>query len=181
MVRPHSPYDAYHLLHFGRRAGDTLDHHRLGVGRVACYIRRWALTSLIFSGNFAGPNTSSLIEVDKALESMRDAGFDFEAASGDPSQLRRGHGYDDPGPTEVLEARQVDQRGRVRRQRAGHRSGCLTTGAQDGLLHPVNQRKGLGRSGVGLKLAGLSLVRRIEVTTKPAGSDRFYRVFIDFN
>lgn len=84
MVRPHSPYDAYRLLHFGRRAGDTLDHHRLGVGRVACCIRRWALTSLIFSGNFAAPNTSSLIEVDQALESMRDAGFDFEAASGEP-------------------------------------------------------------------------------------------------
>jgi hypothetical protein len=31
-----------------------------------------------------GPNTSPLIEVDKALESMRDSGFDFFAAAGEP-------------------------------------------------------------------------------------------------
>lgn len=50
-----------------------------------------------------------------------------------------------------------------------------------GISTRYNQRKRLGRFGVGLKLAGLSLGRRIEVITKPAGSDRFYSVFIDFD
>lgn len=54
---------------------------------MTCYIRQGALTSLISSGNFAGPNTSSLTEVDQALESMRDAGFDFQAASGEPVDI----------------------------------------------------------------------------------------------
>ena len=44
-----------------------------------------------------------------------------------------------------------------------------------------DQRKGLGRFGVGLKLAGLSLGRRIEVITKPAGEDKFYSVFLDLD
>ena len=43
------------------------------------------------------------------------------------------------------------------------------------------KREGLGRFGVGLKLAGLSVGTRIEVITKTTGSDECHQVFLDLD
>ena len=130
----------------------------------------------------AGPNTSPLIEVDKALESMRDAGFDFQAAVGEPIdnsveanattiRIQPKYSKDRKQITEVAFA----DNGR------GIDLAVLPQVLKMGFSTRYNQRKGLGRFGGGLKLAGLSLGRRIEVITKPAGSDKFYSVFIDLD
>lgn len=130
----------------------------------------------------AGRNTSPLIEVDKALESMRDAGFDFQAAVGEPIdnsveanattiRIQPKYSKDRKQITEVAFA----DNGR------GIDLAVLPQVLKMGFSTRYNQRKGLGRFGVGLKLAGLSLGRRIEVITKPAGSDKYYSVFIDLD
>lgn len=129
-----------------------------------------------------GPNTSPLIEVDKALESMRDSGFDFFAAAGEPidnsveanATLIRIEPKYSKDRKEITELAFADN-GR------GIDLAVLPQVLKMGFSTRYDQRKGLGRFGVGLKLAGLSLGRRIEVITKPAGEDKFYGVFLDLD
>lgn len=127
-------------------------------------------------------NTSPLIEVDKALESMRDAGFDLMAAIGEPidnsieasaTMIRIVPKYskDKKHITEIAFA----DNGR------GIDLTVLPQVLKMGYSTRYGQRKGLGRFGVGLKLAGLSVGTRIEVITRAAGTDTFYRVFLDLD
>jgi Histidine kinase-, DNA gyrase B-, and HSP90-like ATPase len=126
-----------------------------------------------------GPR-SDLIEVDKALESMRDAGFDLLAAVGEPidnsieasaSIVRISPRYsgDKKHVTDIAFA----DNGR------GIDVNVLPNVLKMGYSTRYGQRKGLGRFGVGLKLAGLSVGTRIEVFTRLAGSSDYYHVFLD--
>lgn len=126
------------------------------------------------------PHTSPIIEVDKALESMRDAGFDLMAAAGEPidnsieanaTAIRIAPRYskDKKHITEIAFA----DNGR------GIELGMLAHVLKMGYSSRYGQRKGLGRFGVGLKLAALSVGTRIEVYTKAAGSDRYYMAYLD--
>lgn len=130
----------------------------------------------------ATTDPSPFIEVDKALESMRDAGFDVTVATGEPIdnsiqagattiRIKTTYSQDKKKITELAfadDGRGIDPS--VMRQVL--RMGFSTR---------YGQRDGLGRFGVGLKLAGISVGRRIEVITKPVGSDVLYRVFIDLD
>lgn len=127
-----------------------------------------------------GPTTSPIIEVDKALESMRDSGFDLMAAIGEPidnsieanATIVRIHPIYSKDKKHINAIAFADN-GR------GIDLAVLTQVLKMGYSSRYGQRKGLGRFGVGLKLAGLSVGTRIEVITKAAGSDQYYRVFLD--
>lgn len=127
----------------------------------------------------SGP-TSPIIEVDKALESMRDSGFDLMAAIGEPIdnsieanatlvRILPVYSNDKKHITEIAFA----DNGR------GINLAEIAQVLKMGYSSRYGQRKGLGRFGVGLKLAGLSVGTRIEVITKAAGSDEYYRVYLD--
>lgn len=131
-------------------------------------------------GTSASVHTSPIIEVDKALESMRDAGFDLMAAAGEPidnsieanATLIRVEPRYSKDRKHILELAFADN-GR------GIEPDLLAQVLRMGYSSRYNQRKGLGRFGVGLKLAALSLGKRIVVISKPVGGDRFYRVYLD--
>ncbi|WP_435059406.1 ATP-binding protein [Streptomyces sp. bgisy060] len=131
---------------------------------------------------FLSPEGSrgDLIQVDTALESMRDAGFDLTAAAGEPldnsieadATILRVQPIYSAGKKSISEIIFTDN----------------GTGIDPSILHHVlsmgystryGQRKGLGRFGVGLKLAGLSLGERIDVYTKRAGDPQIYHSFFD--
>jgi len=125
-------------------------------------------------------HVSPIIEVDKALESMRDAGFDLLAAAGEPIdnsieanatliRVEPKYSKDRKHITEIAFA----DNGR------GIEPAMLAQVLRMGYSSRYGQRKGLGRFGVGLKLAALSLGKRIEVITRPLGSDVYHRVFLD--
>lgn len=125
-------------------------------------------------------HTSPIIEVDKALESMRDAGFDLMAAAGEPidnsieanaTVIRIAPRYS-KDKKHIIELAFADN-GR------GIELGMLAQVLKMGYSSRYGQRKGLGRFGVGLKLAALSVGTRIEVYTKAAGSDRYYLAYLD--
>ncbi|MCD5341431.1 ATP-binding protein [Arthrobacter sp. AK04] len=124
--------------------------------------------------------TSALIEVDKALESMRDAGFDLTAAAGEPIdnsieatasiiRIEPKYSKDKKHITELAFA----DNGR------GIDLPVLAKVLKMGYSSRYGQRKGLGRFGVGLKLAALSVGTRIEVYTKTADSDAYHLAYLD--
>lgn len=126
------------------------------------------------------PYTSDIIEVDKALESMRDAGFDLTAAVGEPvdnsieagATLIRIEPRYAPDRTKITDIAFADNGRGIERETLAH---VLKMGYSS----RYGQRAGLGRFGVGLKLAALSVGTRIEVITKPKGQEKFYRSFVD--
>jgi hypothetical protein len=126
--------------------------------------------------------TTDLIEVDKALESMRDAGFDLTAAIGEPidNSIEAGAHLVRVAPAfsngkKSITAIAIADNGR------GIPLTTMPHVLRMGYSTRYGERKGLGRFGVGLKLAGLSVARRIEVYTKPAGSDSVYMSFLDLD
>lgn len=129
-----------------------------------------------------GPNTSPLIEVDKALESMRDSGFDFFAAAGEPidNSVEANATWIRIEPKYSKDRKEITELAFADNGR-GIDLAVLPQVLKMGFSTRYDQRKGLGRFGVGLKLAGLSLGRRIEVITKPAGEDKFYSAFLDLD
>lgn len=125
---------------------------------------------------------AELIEVDKALESMRDAGFDLTAAAGEPidnsieanaTQIRIETTFAQSG--KKIDAIAFADNGR------GIPLEILPNVLRMGYSSRYNERKGLGRFGVGLKLAGLSHARRLEVYTKPAGSEQISVSYLDLD
>ncbi|TJY69468.1 ATP-binding protein [Arthrobacter sp. CAU 1506] len=126
--------------------------------------------------------TSPIIEVDKALESMRDAGFDLTAAVGEPIdnsieanatviRIEPMYSKDRKHITEIAFA----DNGR------GIDLPVLAKVLKMGYSSRYGQRKGLGRFGVGLKLAALSVGTRIEVYAKAAGSNAYYLAYLDLD
>lgn len=126
--------------------------------------------------------TSNIIEVDKALESMRDAGFDLTAAVGEPvdnsieagATLIRIEPRYSANRTKITDIAFADNGRGVERE-------ILAQVLKMGYSSRYGQRGGLGRFGVGLKLAALSVGTRIEVITKPVGQEKFFRTFLDLD
>ncbi|MEO9322232.1 ATP-binding protein [Nocardioides sp. C4-1] len=123
---------------------------------------------------------ASLIEVDRALESMRDSGFDLTAAIGEPidNSIEASASIIRIVPEFSSDKKHIRtivfaDNGR------GIGPDILPSILKMGYSTRYGQREGLGRFGVGLKLAALSLGTRIEVITKPAGTDGYFRAYLD--
>lgn len=123
-----------------------------------------------------------LIQVDTALESMRDSGFDLTAAAGEPIDNSVESGAD------LI---------RVVTQLNGNNSAIEEIAFADNgrgidpQIHPhvlsmgfssrYGSRSGLGRFGVGLKLAGLSLGQRIDVYSTRLNDHTVRHSYIDLD
>ncbi|MBF9328408.1 MULTISPECIES: ATP-binding protein [Mycobacteroides] len=130
----------------------------------------------------AGRPRADFIEVDRALESMRDAGFDLMAAIGEPvdNSIEASAKTIRIVPTYSKDKKHITTIAFADDGR-GIEMNVLPSVLKMGFSTRYNQRKGLGRFGVGLKLAALSVGERIEVYTKPAGGERYYRAFLDLD
>ncbi|MFE0477477.1 ATP-binding protein [Streptomyces sp. NPDC058947] len=131
---------------------------------------------------FLSPEESraDLIQVDRALESMRDSGFDLTAAAGEPldNSIEAGATVLRLVPVFSEDKKSIDEL----------IFADNGTGIDPSILHHIlsmgystryGQRKGLGRFGVGLKLAALSLGERIDVYSKRANDPRIYHSYFD--
>jgi len=127
------------------------------------------------------PPSAAIVQVDKALESYRAAGYDLTAAVGELVDNSI-----DWGKASVV---------RIRPQWDGMRKKIDKMAfADDGVGIPVEilshvlslgfssgygSREGIGRFGVGLKLATLAIAPRVDIYTKRADSDVLWRTHLD--
>lgn len=123
---------------------------------------------------------AAIIQIDTALESMRDSGFDLTAAAGEPidnsieaeaSLIRVQPTYGD-SKRAINEIAFADNGTGINADIVAQ---CLSMGFSS----RYGLRAGLGRFGVGMKLAGLSLGRRIDVYSKRRDSDQIWHAYID--
>ncbi|MFI6448824.1 ATP-binding protein [Kitasatospora sp. NPDC050543] len=123
---------------------------------------------------------ADLIQVDRALDSMRDAGFDLTAAIGEP--------LDNSIEAEATLMRVRPIFGRGKKAIDSILIADNGLGIDPTKMHHVlsmgyssryGERQGLGRFGVGLKLAGLSLGERIDIYSKQTGNPKVYHSYID--
>ncbi len=127
---------------------------------------------------------ASLIQVDRALESWRDSGFDLGTATGEvidnsieaKARTIRVQTYvaKEKGPKRIESIAFADDG-------VGIRPRILANVLSLGFSTRYNQRNGLGRFGVGLKLAALSHARRVDIWTIPMGATEVYHTFIDLD
>lgn len=136
---------------------------------------------------FSGPANSDgrradIIQIDTALESMRDSGFDLTAAAGEPidnsieadaSLIRVQTAYGE-GKRAINEIAFADNGTGVKPDIMAHTLSM-------GFSSRYGERCGLGRFGVGMKLAGLSLGRRIDIYTKRRDSEDIWHAYVDLN
>ncbi|WP_460662318.1 ATP-binding protein [Kribbella swartbergensis] len=111
---------------------------------------------------------------------MRDAGFDLMAAVGEPidNSIEASASIIRVSPKYSKNKQHVTDIAFADNGR-GIEMHVLPSILKMGYSTRYGQRKGLGRFGVGLKLAGLSVGTRIEVFTRPAGKDSIYHAFLD--
>ncbi len=123
---------------------------------------------------------ANIIQIDRALESMRDAGFDLTAAIGEP--------LDNSIQAEATLIRVLPLYGPKKKSIESFIIADNGVGIDPAIMHNVlsmgysaryNQRDGLGRFGMGLKLAGLSLGERIDVYSKRANDPQIHHSYID--
>lgn len=138
--------------------------------------------------------TSDLIEVDKTLESLRDSGFDLATASGEVVD----NSYE--ANATVVRIRTIEKNIPIqgkRNSKAKHSKTIKSIAFADngnGISYEIlpstlklgfstryNQRNGLGRFGVGMKLAAISQARRIDIYTKPLGGEVYYHAYLDLD
>lgn len=129
-----------------------------------------------------GSDRADIIQIDTALESMRDSGFDLTAAAGEP--------IDNSIEADATLIRVETKYGQGKRSIDDLAFADNGTGIDPKIMaHALSlgfsarygQRKGLGRFGVGMKLAGLSLGERIEVYSKQRGDDQIWHAYIDLD
>ncbi|OWA34247.1 hypothetical protein B9G55_18175 [Saccharibacillus sp. O16] len=124
---------------------------------------------------------SEIFQVDRALESWRDSGFDLSTAVGeliDNSIEARANivrispyfGQDKSVNTIVFTDNGT-----------GISPEVLAHTLKIGFSTRYNQRKGLGRFGVGMKVAALSQGRRIDIYTKPVNESSYYHAYLDLD
>ncbi|MFI7484067.1 ATP-binding protein [Kocuria sp. M1R5S2] len=133
---------------------------------------------------------AEIIQIDTALESMRDSGFDLTAAVGEPIDNSV------EAKASVIRVHTIEGSDKATGGSGKHKTITELAVADDGQGIPpqhmaralslgyssrYDQRSGLGRFGVGMKLAGLSLGRRIEVYTKQRHSDQIWHSWIDLD
>jgi hypothetical protein len=127
-----------------------------------------------------------LVQGGQALESARDSGFDLPAAAGEPVD----NSYEAkatiirvetaPYPIEGDSERKVD-RIVIADNGMGITPDILANVLSLGFSTRYGRRDGLGRFGMGLKLAALSHARRVEVYTHPHGSKKYFYTCLDLD
>ncbi|WP_439846979.1 ATP-binding protein [Bacillus subtilis] len=125
---------------------------------------------------------SDIFQVDKALESWRDSGFDLSTAVGEVvdnsieagSKIVKVIPYQNKTDKSINTIVFADNG-------LGIKPDILAQTLKIGFSTRYNQRKGLGRFGVGMKVAALSQGRRVDIYTKPLGEDRYYHAFLDLD
>ncbi|MFB9246911.1 ATP-binding protein [Sphaerisporangium melleum] len=128
----------------------------------------------------SGSPRADIIQIDTALQSMRDSGFDLTAAAGEPIDNSV-----EAGATHIRVSTNFGERRSSIDEIAFADNGrgispdILAYALSMGFSTRYNQRGSLGRFGVGLKLAGLSLGRRIDVYTKQAGDPTIRHAYMD--
>jgi hypothetical protein len=123
---------------------------------------------------------ADIIQIDTALESMRDSGFDLTAAAGEPidNSIEAGASL-----IRVL-TRYGDRKASIDEiaiadNGAGIDPGIVAHVLSMGYSTRYGQRTSLGRYGVGLKLAGLSLGKRIDIYTRQVGDPAVRHAYLD--
>lgn len=127
---------------------------------------------------------ADIVQVDRALESWRDAGFDLTAAAGEvvDNSIEAGattiriSTLPELGPgVKKIEAMAFADDGN------GIAPDILAHVLSLGFSTRYNQRAGLGRFGVGLKLATLSHAKRVDIYTRVHGDDTVWHAFLDLD
>lgn len=121
------------------------------------------------------------IKVETALESMRDSGFDLPTAVGEviDNSIEAGAQYIkivtgfEKGTTQIIDEIAFSDDG------TGINPEILENILTLGYSTRYNQRDGIGRYGVGMKLAGISHAKRIDVYSRFKGSADIYHTYID--
>jgi len=137
-----------------------------------------------------GAERVELIAADKALLSLRSSGHDYCSAVGEviDNSLQANADHvrvrvfttkkkigSNTKATEVVERLAVGDDGDGMDERTLHNALKL------GFSSRYNDRKGMGRFGVGAKLGGISQAKRIEVYSRSALSDRWLFTYIDLD
>lgn len=139
--------------------------------------------------------TSELIEVDKAIQSMRDSGFDLATAVGEVvdnsyearSTIVRIRTFEDETIISTSSKRKKTKATKIIDRIAFADNGIgieyetLPKVLKLGFSTRYNQREGLGRFGVGMKLAAISQAKRVDIYTQPQGSKEFYHAYLDLD
>ncbi|MBC6475337.1 MAG: ATP-binding protein [Hormoscilla sp. GM102CHS1] len=138
--------------------------------------------------------TADIIEVDKALESMRQSGFDLATAVGEvvdnSYEARANFIRISTSEGEIKKEGKGKQKGKISKiieeiafadNGMGIAFDILPKALKLGFSTRYNQRNGLGRFGVGMKLAAISQARRVDIYTQPLGSSEFYHAYLDLD
>jgi Histidine kinase-, DNA gyrase B-, and HSP90-like ATPase len=152
--------------------------------RLGHYERITTMTTPTFRASSApeepAVSRADIIQVDTALQSMRDSGFDLTAAAGEPIDNSI-----EAGASLIRVLTRYGSNKASINQIAFADNG---TGIDPGIVAHVlsmgystryGERGSLGRFGVGVKLAGLSLGKRIDIYTKQVGSPAIWHSYID--
>lgn len=132
----------------------------------------------------APQHTADLVLVERAFESWRDAGYDLTAAVGEvvdnsieakASQIKIR-----TTPTQVDSAKAITTVA-FADNGIGIPLATLPSVLTMGYSTRYGQRNGMGRFGVGLKLATLSLAERIDLYTRTQDSDQIWHVSLDLD
>lgn len=129
-----------------------------------------------------GAGHADIIQVDTALESMRDSGYDLTAAVGEPidnsveagASTIRVHPVYGPNKQSITDIAVADDGNGIQPNLMAH---ILSMGYST----RYGQRGGLGRFGVGVKLAALSLGRRIDVYSKQGNDNQIWHSYLDLD
>ncbi|MGW5498627.1 ATP-binding protein [Streptomyces olivaceoviridis] len=140
-----------------------------------------ATTGVTIDGTTDG--VAEIIQVDRALESWRDAGFDLTAAAGEvvDNSIEAGatsiqiRTFPEGANVKKIEEMAFADDGN------GIDPSILANVLSLGFSTRYNQRSGLGRFGVGLKLATLSHAKRIDIYTRVHGDDAIWHTFVDLD
>lgn len=124
---------------------------------------------------------SDIFQVDKALESWRDSGFDLSTAAGEIVD----NSIEARAQVINIKTYQNSEKNIETIAFADNGTGItpqiLAQTLKIGFSTRYNQRKGLGRFGVGMKVAALSQGRRIDVYSKPVGQNSFHHAYLDLD
>lgn len=124
---------------------------------------------------------SEIFQVDRALESWRDSGFDLSTAVGEVVD----NSIEARAQIVRIKTFQNQDKNIDKIVFADNGTGItpdiLAQTLKIGFSTRYNQRNGLGRFGVGMKVAALSQGRRLDVYSKPMGHSSYYHAFLDLN
>ncbi len=127
--------------------------------------------------------TAEIVQVDKALESYRDAGYDLTAAAGELVDNSI-----DWGKASIVRIRPHwdEKRKRIEKMAfaddgVGIPADILSHVLSLGFSSDYGSRGGLGRFGVGLKLATLAIAPRVDIYTKRADSGGIWHTYLDLD